>query len=616
MRAFLLSILLLVTGPAFAGGIEAIQLDYVANDVSLKCDRIFFRSTQHFKGTIFALPRVIPDVDDHFEDLVRIVKNPKDTPGKPYILGFSIYFPRDDEEIKSKTTFDEAAKFKACDFERVKNYHNKINPDDPIHTVASMPITSFTISLPDFVVTEKLVFNDEEKSNEDIIDYQGKTFDFTYEITEKEMRAIKEAPNGIQARVRFKFQARRRDGSLSIQLSTDELATNFEAHLHAQDKTKIAKGEIEAAVRVALKATNLSINTQEGSAEFSGIAGKIIDQVLAGLNFNIKDVVPGEPAKLEDSDAQIDVKIVAEVIRSKVDSNIEYNNVKAAEEASAETTVQLEPSQLDPNVIQLRVAAGEGDAVLNRAILRGDTVTITPAYYSELEFQYQEKVSYLTEQQIKSDEYSRFFRQMLTSGRWNIENQNRSGFDVGVVTPTIMSAPKDYFLTEYAWRRVERLRVVSANPRTTMGTTPEDFDRFPVTVAFSNVGGQRRRFAFNELIGTNDYWTAHYDKFLGSIVLTANQDLGTLVLKERFLLNEGNNDKMANASEKDESDFRRDPVVTEELIREKRTTWTDIEDSKPEAVRRNGKAEYKKRVVFYNLTYKPATKQQEEKNEN
>lgn len=255
MRLFLLSIIVLTSVHSFARGVEAIQLDHVPVDIALKCDRIFFKSTQHFTGTIYALPRIIADADEHYEDVVRLVKNPKQTPGKPFILGFKTYFPRDDEEIKSKSSFEVASQFKACNFELIKKYLNSVNPSTPIHTVASMPITSFEISFPDYISTSKMVGRTAESGAADILDYQGKSYNFTYEISDKESQALIEALQsgaGLQARVRFKFQARSRDGSLSVKIDTEKLAANFEAKASGK-YGKIAKGDIEATLRLALE---------------------------------------------------------------------------------------------------------------------------------------------------------------------------------------------------------------------------------------------------------------------------------------------------------------------------------------------------------------------------
>lgn len=605
MRAFLLSIIMLSTSPAaLAGGIEAIQLDYVPTDVSLKCDRVFFRSTQHQTGVIYAVPRIIADTDEYNEDVVRLVKNPHENPEKPFMLSFSVYFPRDDEEIKSKKSYDEAAKFKACNFEQVKDYLNAVNPKDPIHTVASMPITSFEVSLPDFISGAKIVGRSADQGDTDIIDYQGKLFNFSFEVSEKESRRLMDAiqsQEGLQARVRFQFQARRRDGSLSVKVDTSKLAMAFEAQVRG--KYKIARANIDASLRMALDTMSLQINSQQGSGDFNTIANKIIDKVLSELSMSIKDVVPGEKPQVENPAEEVDVKVVADIIRNKVSQNIEYNNVKSAENASAESVLQLDSGSLDPRITQVRVSAGEGDSVVNQPIYEGQTIRITPAFHSQLTLDYKTKTSYFSVEQMRSEAYSEYFQQLFTSGRYKIENQTRNGVPVAVITPYLMFAPVEYFTTEYVWRRVERKPVIVNNPRITMGSALEDFDRFPISVAFTNVGNQRKRFKFSELLGENAFWKADYDQITGTIILTAKQDLGLMVFKERFLLNGKNNDSFAEGSEMDDADFDRKQIVTEELVQETRESWTDIKDSLPIIIRQNNKATVKRRVVYYNILF-------------
>lgn len=108
MHILLFVLVIFITSSGFAAGIEAIQLDHVPIDASLRCDRIFFKSTQHFKGTIYALPRIMTDTNEIKEDIVSLTKNPKNNAEKPYQLSFKVYFPGDDEEIKEKTAMDEA----------------------------------------------------------------------------------------------------------------------------------------------------------------------------------------------------------------------------------------------------------------------------------------------------------------------------------------------------------------------------------------------------------------------------------------------------------------------------------------------------------------------------
>lgn len=601
MRSFVFSLIMMFVANSHAG-VEAIQLDHVPIDVALKCDRIFFRSTQHFTGTIYALPRIIVDRDEYYDDIVRVTKNPKETAGKPYIIGFKVYFPRDDEEIKTKSDYDQATQFKACNFDQVKTYLNSVDPKNPIHTVASMPITSFEISLPDFLASSKLVGRTNDNGDADIIDYQGRTYNFVYEITEKEAQSMMDAfqsGEGLQARVRFKFQARRRDGSLSVRVDTAKLAANFETNVKA--KYKIAKGDIEAALRLAMEDGVLEINMQEGSPEFASISNKIIDKVLAELNFTIKDIEPGASPKVEDSDAEVDVKLVANIIRSKVSQSIEFNNVKAAEEASAESPLELNTGSLDPSITQVRVVSGEGDVSLNEPVRVGNTISIIPAFHSSLFIEYVEKVSYLSVEQMKSDSYSKYFQKMLTSGQWNFRNDDRNGVRVGIASPAIMFSNPLGIGAEYAWRRVELSPQLARNPRQTMEAGLDQFDRFPITVAFTGVGNQRKRFKFKELIGENPYWQACYDDFTGTLHLTAKKDLGLMVFKERFLLTNKNNDSLAEEKDQNDPDFARKIVETETLIRETRTLLS-ITDSAPVSVRTNTKATTRRRAVYFNIT--------------
>jgi hypothetical protein len=613
MRLITLLSGLLLSVSSQAAGVEAIQLDYVPLDASLKCDRIFFRSTQHFKGTVYALPRIMTDTDDIYEDIVRIEKNPKNIAGKPYQLSFRVYFPRDDEEIKEKTAMDKAPKFKSCNFEAVKYFLNQINPENPIHTIASMPLTSFEVSIDDFISdvasSKRQVGRSSSDGDVDIIDYQGKSYNFSFDITENEQKALLHAVQtgeGLQARVRFQFQARKRDGSLSVKIDTAKLAANFEAKANGK-YGKMVKADVAATLKMAIDSTQLSIDSQSSSSEdFNKIADKIIEKVLAEINFSVS-AITSDPKTSEPADAgqdEISIKVVADIIRQKVSQNIEYNNVKAAETASAESVIQLEASALDPSISQMRIAAGDGDTSLNEPLYAGQTVKISPAYQSLMYIEYREKVSYLSVEQLKSDTYSSFFQQLLTDGRYTIVNQERNGQLVAVATPSLMSSPQDYFMTEYLWRRVEKVPIIARYPRVTMGNNLEDFDRFPITVAFTNVGNQRKRFKFSELLTPNENWDAHYDGNEGVIVLTAKKDLGLLVLKQRFLLYEGNNDSLADEEDKDDSDFVREKITTEAIVKEKRNSWGwgDIEDSEPLKVRINTKATTKKRIVFFNVT--------------
>src|SRR5262249_23713018 len=112
-----------LSNPALAkGGVESAQLDYVALDSSVECNRIFFQSTQHFRHTLFVIPRV--EAGSGIEGARKYSISPGDKPGT-YRLSVRLYFPSSDEALKSTSASVLKRDFSACNWDEVKHSINK-----------------------------------------------------------------------------------------------------------------------------------------------------------------------------------------------------------------------------------------------------------------------------------------------------------------------------------------------------------------------------------------------------------------------------------------------------------------------------------------------------------
>ncbi|MCC6138525.1 MAG: hypothetical protein IT287_07820 [Bdellovibrionaceae bacterium] len=540
----LLSIVFIIWGSSSsqAANVEAVQLDYLSPDASLNCNRIFFTSSQHFKGVVYAVPIVVPEINENNEEVGSVVPNHNVAPGsdKIYLFKFNVFFPRDEVSLKDKLAPFDASRAQSCTFAAVKKSYNDTHPDSPIETITDMPLTSFEVSVPDYAAETILIGKDA-----DVTTYADQSFTIALPITEKEKTSLFEAlsnDQSVQAKVKMKFKGRSRDGSVKIDFSTEELAANFK--FEAAGAKMMTRAKINAALKVAISKTQIKIQTQSSSEEFfQKAAEEVLSKVISQIDLQSKSLtedaeVSDKQDEKSDSEEKISVEVVANLL-SKVDNrNIQLDNTTAPEVATIDAMMSLKPRMEDPNIMLVRVAAGEEEGSLSAPVAKNETIRIIPAFSSLLRYGHKTYETYMNKEQLDEKRYSNFMSNLTTDEHFSIEDVNRNGNNVAIGTWDLWSP--SYWFTEYVWKRVETWPELIGNNVIKANTNLEEFSRYPICVTFTNIGQQRKMIPLAKLIGDNAYFKGRYDEFTGEIVLTAKKDLGMMMFRSRFLLNDNN----------------------------------------------------------------------------
>ncbi len=526
---------------AHAASVEAVQLDYLSPDASLNCNRIFFTSSQQFKGVVYAVPIVVPEINENNEEVGSVVPNHNAPEGsdKKYLFKFNIFFPRDEMSMKDKLAPFDASRAQSCTFAAVKNSYNKNHPDSPIETITDMPLTSFEVTVPDYAAETVKIGKDA-----DVTTYADQSFTIALPITEKEKISLFEAlsnDQSVQAKIKMKFKGRSRDGSIKIEFSTSELAMNFK--LAASGAKMMTRAEINAAIKVAISKTQINIQTQSSSEEFfQKAAEEVLNKVISQIDLQSKSITDSSDNSSDDKtgsdDEKISVEIVANLLAKVDNRNIQMDNTTAPEEATIDVMMSLKPRMEDPSVMLVRVAAGEEEGSLSTTIDKDHTIRIIPAFGTLLRYGHKEYETYLNKEQLTEKRYSNFMSALTTDSNFTIRDIDRNGTTLAVGSWGWKSVR--YWFTEYVWKRVESWPELIGNQVVKANTDFDEFSRYPICVTFTNIGQQRKMIPLYKLVGNNEYFHGRYDEFTGEIVLTAKKDLGMMMFRSRFLLGDNN----------------------------------------------------------------------------
>ncbi|MBY0316536.1 MAG: hypothetical protein K2Q26_13515 [Bdellovibrionales bacterium] len=597
----------------FANGVEAIQLEHVAIDTSLGCDREFFRSSQGAQGIIYVLPYVMIDVDETGENIFSIREVKEWRENKNHLLSVQLYFPYDEADIKSKVHLDEMGSVQTCNFTAVKNFLNakEKDPAKRVHTISPIPLTYIEVSIPEYISAVSRVGSTNVEAN-DVVDYLGKPRVFNLPMTKEEYHSVVGALQsrvGLQARVKFHFKARQNNGAVRITVNRQQLAVNFQ--LAAKGEKYIARADLDVALRTSMEKSGVTIETQAGnnSELFDKVATQIIEKVVSQIDLSITEQAKPNSATCEAPEGKVCVSTVLGIISQRIDQTISYNNSTAPEAATAESVVDLNLLRLeDPRLEVIRVISGEPDPVLSRPILAGETVRIRPGYYSIVTRRYQKSFSYLTADEIAKEKYATHFLNYLSSRWFKVEDETRNHRAMAVGKFAIGGLAVGSLYQEYYWKRTIQKPVIVSNPRASLKET--EFDRFPIEVSFSLHGNDRRSYEFRQLVGDKPDWRAEFDSS-GVLVLTAKKDLGFMKLRERFraVTQERKNElieklKAEGKSLNEDLYYLRKPTEIETITMEARRIWDSapVVVGSPVVVRSNPRAATVLKVVNFYVT--------------
>lgn len=581
----------LISPSALAAGVEAIQLQHVPIDASLGCDRIFFKSTQYFKGTIYVLPYVMLDIDAYGEPIFDMKELHPSKDGKTHALNFQLYFPYDEADIKSRVNSDNVGATQTCNFTAVKNFLNKgvVDPEQQIKTISPMPLTFIEVSIPDMIASVSRAGNGGTDSN-DVIDYLGKPRAFRLSMTAPEYENILSAIQsnvGLQAKVRFYFKARQNDGAVRININRQQIAMNFK--LNAKGKY-IAQAELDAALRLAMTKSGITIETDAGTNKselLEKVTAQLIDKVISQLDLSSnggsdKAQPNNTPIKCDAPEGQACVAIVADYLSQKLDQSITFTNNSAPEIATAESTVDLNIMRIeDPKIHVIKVISGEADPVLSEPIYKGDVVKINPGFLSTITREYRKIESYLTLDELSKPTISTHFSDYLSSGFFKVTDQTRNNQTIAV--------GKDWgvlgLMNDYLWKKITLRPQVVNNPRIKLSVAK--FKELPIRLSFSSIGNDRIFTSLDKLKENSNQWDADMDEN-GTITIRAKEDLGLMKFRESFKIKK-DYDKENPEKGLAVDEFVREAQDIETVIMETRG-WTGTTQSKPVVIRRNERA--------------------------
>jgi hypothetical protein len=514
--------------------VEAAQLDYVALDASVDCNRIFFKGSQHFKGVLFVVPRVVPGTGvegGRTYNLRPIV-------GKPgfYNLMINIYFPANDELAKSN-----ASNFKrdrlACNWDLVKNAVNKdiADPTQRVQTISRIPLTSLEVriaGIQDVALLGRSLVSSEEA---DILDYYGKSMTAIFQINESERIAFQSqlvSNEGIPASVKFRFQARNRNGSVHAKVDTATLTRNLSAAV--KGKRLVTSAELSVMLKDSLTANSIQITSEGGSSPelIEKISSQIIAKIFQEISLKAKDA---ETRKATAGSGTVSAAVVMDIVKTKVSGEIDFNLISAPETATAQSELRLHTESLnDPNITEIKVTSSYLDPSAGMDPLKaGQTFSISAAYWYMDRITYPEVRRYLSLSDMLEMKLNGLFDD-LNNSNMKVENVSVNGnvFAEGTWAAypgfSFISSPKKYRWVQII-REANRARVISE----LIPPTLKALTSLPISLTFSELN-DRRLFSMADLLEPNPFWTATFDKFSGQLFITAKQDLGHIRFREQM----------------------------------------------------------------------------------
>ncbi|MGZ3722719.1 MAG: hypothetical protein ACXVA9_07315, partial [Bdellovibrionales bacterium] len=526
---------------AFAkGGVDATELQPVALDNSVRCNRIFFRSSQYYKGTIFVVPRIVSGGGPGARRIYDVY--PSDNPNE-YNLILKFYFPLNDEVMKSSAASVSKQDSDSCNWATVKeaiNHDLGANSEQRINTIARIPLTSLEVNI-DGIKDVGLIGRSPGVNKEaDILNYYGRSLTAHFKITAQELQFFQKrviSPSGLVAHVRLRFQAKQRDGSVRAEINLQKLRTNFAAAAKAKNLGKIAKADLEAMISASTDSETVKIVSEAGSGtSLEAVAKSAVDKLLGEL----KTAIDAAPEKQAQScgadDSSVCVGAVLDILSNKVNRTFSFEQITAPESASSQADVQFVTTRLtDPRIQEVAVQAVYEDPTLGFSLNAGQTITIALASNHLEKIEYVEEKSYITSSQVGELQLIKFLPDLINPNM-STRDQSYNGEVIleGKWSPLGIGYGYTPASQRYLWVRTERFPQRSKVSAEKIKYTLEEFKGLPVAVSFSALG-DRYSVKMDELAADNPgYWTGRFDEKTARIFLTATRDLGILRFRDRM----------------------------------------------------------------------------------
>jgi len=509
--------------------VDAIQLDYVALDASVQCNRIFFRSSQHFKNTIFVVPRIIAGAGPNGKRPFDIAATDEDG---QYILTLRVYFPSSDEHIKSGLGTRAERDFDACNFDEVKGALNAGAADaDRVLRIARMPLTSIELTLPGVADKGRIGRTADASEEVDILHYYGASLNAYFKINEKEKAAFLQQalnPDGIGVQVKLRFQAKQRNGAVTATINTQTVQANFAAAV--KGKTVMAKGEIKAALRTSFTSNSITVVSEAGKGgSLEKYEAMVIEQAMKDLAAAVEALPPATAEAAEGDSQVVAVSAAMNALVSKISKQISIQAIAAPETATAQAEIKLKATRIpDPNLFDIEMPASAADPSSPFIMRKGQTFAISPAYSFVDKIEYESRESYLTAGELKELGLHRRFPNIVAPNVY-VANQEINGelMAVGSWYPwnTLPS------MVSYRWIRTEKFPKRTRVSHSRYQPTREALAKIPVAISFSALG-DRFMYQMKDLLGDKGAFEATFEEATGRVFITAKQDLGAVHFRE------------------------------------------------------------------------------------
>jgi hypothetical protein len=562
-----------LSGPVHAAGVEGAQLQPVPVPVDSSCNRIFFRSSQHFNHTVFVVPHAVPgtmgDSDVRSFTFAPIPgANMQDATGRKWFLYLKLRFPSDGEVSLGRGASSQTIDEHMCDFDTVKVQINRADPSLKIFTIAPIPLTSIQVNIPGIQDVGSIGLTAEDHSriatkddtasrNEpDIIQSNGETLTAIFKVTDAEKEFFQNAmSNGVTVTVRYQFQASQRLGSITATVDLNSLASNFKAAVKGQ--VSIVKGQIGATLKNAVDNRSVTITSEGGSGDaFNKIQSQIVDKIMQEVSMGAQAAAPADAKAGDDA---VPVSAVLDIIKSRIGSNFSFNQMSLPERATAQQEVQFRATTVyDSNIKHISLQSGYTDPSSGFTLNAGQQFTISPAYwyidnidYSQVQLVDYISVSKMNElrlaslsgfpdlrdprMKIKNNITDKDIEKMADQPESSLgkayqaltskdDEQNVHAIGTYWWFSPLIKAPGQYF-----WLRTKSYpnRNRDGYEKHVAAATVEEFKQIPVGLTFSALG-DRAIIPFANLLTPNDFWSAKFDPTTRRLILSAKVNLGTI----------------------------------------------------------------------------------------
>jgi len=523
--------------------IESVQLDYVPLDTSVECNRIFFRSSQsNSANTIYMIPKPVLGTGVKGAKVYYISR----LPNNKYQLKVNFYFPRNDESPTVNSAILARKDLQYCNYDRVKSFLNQNVKDQNqlITTITKIPATGIQINIDGIKATSysgKKPGSDEQL---DIYEYDGKVVTALFEISEEESLYFQSnliSSEGITAKVKFHFQARSRQSSISARINSESLVQNLTTQLKANKIKYISATQLDAFLQRSVDNRSVEIISQNATPEMlSKITQIISDKVLNEIA--LANSQKSLPAKVDQSkntstanNGLIDINLVLNVIQTKINQTINFDFVSNPESSVAQTDLKLQTDRLnDPNLAEVQLTAGKTDPTTSISVSQNQEFTISLPYWHTEKTKYIGSTKYLSLSEIQKFNLASYFP-IILSENMSIVNLTINGTPLAQGRYTPLSEINNIpYPNKYRWKITEYFpetsKISSGNFSNLKLST---LANLPIYISFSNFS-DGLMIKLSDLLKPNEFVQAEFIESTGQIIVLAKKDLGILRFRSRF----------------------------------------------------------------------------------